>query len=738
MKELLVPVGSMDALIVAIKSGADAVYLGGKKFGARAYANNFDNEEMVKAIKLCHLYGVKIYVTVNTLVYESEFVDVVNYAKFLHESGVDALIVQDIGLISYLRRTFPNLEIHASTQVHNTNREGIKYLEELGVSRVVLARELSIDEINNLDINIEKEVFIHGALCISYSGQCLFSSCVLNRSGNKGVCAQVCRLPYKLAQDDKIIKTDGNFLLSPKELNTSEYFERIMESDIVSLKIEGRMKSPEYVGCVTKLYRKMINYYYETKKCIIDKELLNDLSVIYNRDYTKGFLFNSNNEELMNIKTSNHLGVFLGKVIEIDKKYIHILLNADISQGDGVRFMESSEGMICNYIYNKDTKLINSAKKGEVILLDRKFDAKVGENVNKTLDINIVKKYRDIEDKKIEISAHFVAKRNNPLVLTISDGENEVRCEYGSVMDAINAPITKISILKQLSKLGNTPFFLNSCDIDIDDQIFINIKDLNELRRKAILELINIRENKKKEVIINDYNSTYDKSYFDKSCLSVLVRDEEQMKVCLNNNIERIYVANKSLYEKYKNNKNVLFRTRRVNNEYQDYGLITELGALKNKGIGDYFLNVTNHETINALSKYLDVITLSVELSDEEIANIMNYYKGKANLELVIRSNLELMIMKYCPLNMLVNKDSICHVCTDNHKYYLVDRFDKKYRILSEPDIHLTHILNHKAMDKMDNINFYKNIGIRNFRIELLEEKRAEVQKLIDKVMEVL
>ncbi|MDE6292970.1 MAG: U32 family peptidase, partial [Bacilli bacterium] len=221
MKELLVPVGNMDSLRVAVHNGCDAVYLGGKKFGARAYAANFDDEEMVKAIKFCHLYGVKLYVTVNTLIHESELSSVLDYLKFLYKSGVDAVIIQDIGLIALAKEEIPDLEIHASTQVHSTNIDTVNFLTNLGVKRVVLAREMGIDEINKIDTDLEIEAFIHGALCISYSGECLFSSMLMNRSGNRGSCAQICRLPFKMIEDHEEVKTDGEYLLSTKELNTA-------------------------------------------------------------------------------------------------------------------------------------------------------------------------------------------------------------------------------------------------------------------------------------------------------------------------------------------------------------------------------------------------------------------------------------------------------------------------------------------------------------------------------------
>lgn len=738
MKELLVPVGSMDALKVAINNGADAVYLGGKKFGARAFATNFDEEEMINAIKLCHLYGVKIYVTVNTLIFEREFEEVYNYCLFLHENGVDAIIVQDIGLIKYLRETLPNLEIHASTQVHNTNIDGINFLKELGVTRVVMAREVSIDEINNLDTNLEIEAFIHGALCVSYSGECLFSSFLMDRSGNRGKCAQLCRLPYKLMEDDKIIETEGDYLLSTKELNTSNVFDEVMKSNIYSLKIEGRMKGLEYTGCVTKLYRELIDSYYETGKCNLNKETLNDITKIFNREYTNGLLFNSSNKELMNIKTSNHVGIPLGKVIDIDKKYIYIKLTDDINQGDGIRFNRINEGMIINFMYSKNTKLINKGNKGEVILVDNKFKVKLGDTVNKTLDTFIQDKYINVPNKKINIDVIIKAHIASPIVLTITDGINTVTKTYGNVEEAKTSGMSNENIFKQINKLGLTPFKINNIDFDVDNNIFINIKDLNEIRRMACEELINIRKNTKKEVIVNKYISKYTKDYNDKITISCLVRNDEQYNACVDNNVHKIIIENKKLYEKYKNNPKVIYRTCRVGDNYKDKAYITELGRITNGGTSDYYLNVTNHESINLLSKYVDTITISPELDINEVEKIMKHYDGKCNIEVIIRSYIELMLLKYCPLNLLVNKEKTCTVCMNNHKYYLIDRMNKKYRIISEPSKHITHIMHHRPINRFDTVYDYYKMGIRSFRLEFLDERYKEVQELINELKESL
>ena len=268
--ELLIPVGNKECLIAAIHNGADAVYLGGKKFGARAYSNNFDEQEMVEAIKLCHLYGVKIYVTVNTMIYNNEVEQVMNYLNFLYTNNVDAVIMQDNGMIELTRKTIPNLEIHVSTQAHNHNKPAIAHYKNIGCTRVVFDRESSLESINSIDVDIEKEVFVYGALCICYSGNCLMSALNGGRSANRGMCVGSCRLPYTLYKND--IKQKEGYLLSTKDLNTLPNLKEILDKGIDSLKIEGRMKSKEYVSIVTKTYRKLIDNYYEGKDTILTKE----------------------------------------------------------------------------------------------------------------------------------------------------------------------------------------------------------------------------------------------------------------------------------------------------------------------------------------------------------------------------------------------------------------------------------------------------------------------------------
>ena len=401
-KELLCPVGNKEMLYQAIHNGADAVYLSGINYGARRFANNFTNEELVSAIKYSHLYGVRVYVTVNTLIYESEIEDVLEYIEFLYLNGVDAVIMQDTGLISITRKIFPELEIHASTQCHNHNEEIIKLWKDLGVKRVVFAREMSLDDIKNVSVDIEKEVFVYGALCVCYSGCCLFSSLNGGRSGNRGECVGSCRLPYKLVKNNEVLKVDGNYILSTKEINTLDHIKELMESDITSFKIEGRMKSPSYVGYVTRMFRILIDKYYKNEELKLSNEEILNLKKLFNRDFSDGYLFNSN--DVMNIKTPNHQGIEIGEVLDVCNNRLKIRLSSDINQNDGIRFKNKDNGMMVNMLYNDRGLLVSSVRAGNICFIDNKLGIKTGDIVLKTIDSKLVSELVNVSLKKIKIS----------------------------------------------------------------------------------------------------------------------------------------------------------------------------------------------------------------------------------------------------------------------------------------------------------------------------------------------
>lgn len=721
--ELLIPVGNMECLYAAIHNGADAVYLGGKKFGARAYSDNFNEEEMIKAIKLCHLYGVKIYVTVNTLIYNHEIEDVLEYIRFLYINGVDALIMQDIGLINIVRKIFPELEVHVSTQAHNHNKEGIQYFKDLGCNRVVFDRESSIDEITDIDVDIEKEVFVYGALCVCYSGNCLFSFLNGGRSANRGMCVGSCRLPYKLMDNNRII--DDGYLLSTKDLNTVSKLKTILDNGIDSLKIEGRMKSKEYVSCVTKIYRRIIDSYYNGNyQGITDKEL-KDMYKIYNREFTNGYLFNEDN--IINSKTSNHQGIVVGKVMSGTNKRIIIKLNEDIHQEDAIRIDGTSIGMYLNTLYDNKGLLVNSVKKGELCQIDNKDRILVkdieGKNVLKTVDYLLTKELEKLEEKKIPVTMSFKGYIGKDLELVVSDGKNEVSVTGRSPEKARNQGINEERIKEQLSKLGNTPFILDNIKIDIDNDIFINIKDLNDIRRDAVDKLIMLREDSKRRNVEIDLKSNIVKS--NKSKISILVRNKEQLDIALRNNIDIIYVTDIDLYNEYKNKSNIYLRLDRVIMEHQEFTheklLCGEIGSIykyskDNIVRSDYYVNAINDYTINDIMRLgSNGVTLSVELDTNDLHNISD----KEDSEVIVYGTLECMVIK-----------NDIFKANDKDNMYLINNKGDKYRIIS--DGKYTHIFNKEKVDVIDKIDKFKGFGY--YRIELLDENIGQVQSIINKL----
>ena len=628
--ELLVPAGDINSFYAALNNGADAIYLSGKMFGARSYAKNFTEEELITVLKLGKIYGVKIYVTMNTLVKENEVEDFLKEVEFLYNLGVDAILMQDFGMISLCLKKYPNLTIHASTQVNSSSYETIKLLYEMGVKRVVLPREMSIDEIKKIDIPVELEVFIHGALCVSYSGNCLFSSMLGGRSANRGDCVGSCRLPYKLYKDNTLI--DEGYLLSMKELNTSIDIKKL-PSNVTSLKIEGRMKSPSYVGFITKYYRKILDGEELSIKTI------EDLKSMFYRGFTKGHLFNDN--DLINKLSPNHLGSHLGKVIDVNDARIRIELDKPLLQGDGIRFRESNKGMIVNYLYDLKDNLINKGNSKQIVEVDNKVKLTSLDEVRKTTDKSL-----EITDftitRKVPINIDVKAKVGEAFTLTFRDLTHSVTYTGNVVEKSINNPISKDRLISQLEKLGNTPFITKHINIDMDEDIFIRIGDLNIARRTLSERLIGER--------LNDYNEPIVKEVtFDK------INTKEVIDLDSYGEVERNFFYLKDILK----NKSI------VSNLFRPTTNI----------ISSYHLNVYNSYTAYYLYKLgYKAITLSVELNSLELKNLIESIRQKhGNIPLIIKTKgyIEVMLIKGNILN--IDKDtsySLVNVKNDKFKTY--------------------------------------------------------------------
>lgn len=724
--ELLIPVGNKECLQAAIHNGADAVYLGGKKFGARAYSNNFDEEEMINAIKLCHLYNVKIYVTVNTMIYNDEIKEVMDYLKFLYINNVDAVIMQDIGLINLTRKLLPELEIHVSTQAHNHNEEGIKYFKDLGCSRVVFDRESSLETIKSFKTDIEKEVFVYGALCVCYSGNCLFSALNGTRSANRGMCVGSCRLPYKLIKNNK--KEDEGFLLSTKDLNTIPNLKAILDANIDSLKIEGRMKSKEYVAVVTKTFRRLIDDYYAQKELNLSKKEEQDLLKTYNREFTLGYLFNSAN--IINKKTSNHQGILIGKIIDATNKKITIKLNENIHQEDAIRIESINKGFYLNTLYNEKGLLVSNVEKNHICIIDNKEQINPKElmnsNVLKTIDFELNKELNNPDPKKIDINMSFIAKLNEPLKLMISEGQNTIEVYGPLAIKAEKRSITKENIEEQLSKLGNTPFKINKLNIKLDNNLFINLKDLNEIRRTAINELKQLKEGfPKKDFPIEIPKIKSNPSV--KPQISVLVRTEEQLQGALNKKVDFIYTPNIDIYQKYKDLNNLYLRTNRVEEKlkriHNENLLCSELGSINknhqdNNIRSDYYLNIANDYSIEAL-RNLDVN--SITLSVENNLNHLLEFQNKSMAEVIVYGTSECMIIKNNIFNI------------KKERTFLEDNKNNRYLVNYD---NFTHIFNNEPINLLKEIKKLKEFG--TLRIELLEETKADTERIITKIKDML
>ena len=721
-KELLSPVGNKECLYAAIHNGADAVYLGGKLFGARKFAGNFTKEELKEAVEYAHLYGVKVYVTVNTIIYNDEVESLLEYIDYLHLIGVNALIMQDIGMISLVRKRYPDLEINASTQIHNHNNYAISLLKELGIKKIVLDRELSLKEIKLLDNSIEKEVFIHGALCNSYSGCCLFSSMNGGRSGNRGECVQSCRLPYRLIKNNEYIDTPNKYLLSTKELNTSNRIKELMESDIASFKIEGRMKSPSYVGYITRIYRKLIDNYYQNKQLELTEEEQDNLKILFNREFTNGYLFN---DKVMNIKSSNHQGLEIGKVMEVTSKKIKIMLTKTLYQEDGIRFKNSGLGMIANMIYNDKDLLVNKGLPGDIIYLDNKINLNDKDILVKTSSVYLEKEILSVDEKKVSITINVDYDK----IEFIDDKNNRVS-SYIEVMSAINRPTSKEEIEEKITKLGNTPFKVKEFNINIPDNIFISMKVINDTRRLLTEKLINERIKVDRVGKFGIDKLDYIEENMVNYEISILARTKEQVEASINCNVNRIYV-DYDLWKEYKDNEKVFLRLPRVVSDYNidsNNVLVTELGGIqkyKNSNmISDYYLNVVNNYSIKyLLDKDVKRVTLSPEI---DYNNLDSFIKDK--VELIIYGRIELMLTKSCPVSEVLNS---CP-CNINDKYFIEDINKNRYPIVHKNC--LTHIMHYKNIDYTDNVSYYKSIGIKSYRLELFDENYDEVLELIKKI----
>lgn len=772
--ELLVPVGDFDCLKAAVQNGADAVYLGSSDFNARNSATNFDINELEKAINYAHVRNVKVHLTLNTLIKNNEFEDALKLAKDAYELGIDAIIVQDLGLANFLIAHFPGLPIHASTQMTCHNLAGAKYLENLGIQRIVLARELSLDQIAYIKSNIstEIEVFTHGALCISYSGQCLYSSLIGGRSGNRGKCAQGCRLPYELLENDKVI--DKGYLLSPRDLCSLELLPELLRTNIDSLKIEGRMKSPEYVATVARVYRKYLDKIINCEKYIIEEQDKKDLLQVFNRgNFSIGHLTDAPNKDLIFKEKPSNIGIYLGKVSNYNphKGHITLVLKDVVEIGDTITFENEPTTYKVSELMIGNQNIVNTNISDKVTIGRMKGNIHVGDKLyklsSKVLSQQAISSY-SIENKKMPLNCELDVHLNKPIELKVFDKNGITLTVTSDIIckAATNLPTTKERIKTQLEKTGNTPFYFKTIEINMDNNLYLPISKINELRRNALQEYENQFINQFKRTCNLDYLDDMHSHHLHNShqvCLLLNILHREYDYQNLNyESIDKIYIpfkyfADENYQEtihtlsKYSNiymympivmksNLPNLFKSviAKSLNKFAIKGFVISnigyfelLKEYKNdyEFIANYSMNVFNNHTIDSLA--CNVVTISPELNKEEINNISENTKN--NTELIVYGNIPVMTSNYC----LFGTANKCHSdCTqkcknENNKYYLKDRMNFKFRIIPDPMQTITTIYNSKtnSIDTHD-------ITIDNLRIDILDESINEINHIVATVKE--
>lgn len=669
MIELLSPVGDFDCLKAAVQNGADSVYFGGSLFNARYNAHNFDADELKQAIQYAKLRNVKVDFTLNTLIKNNEFADAVELANYVYSLGVDAIIVQDLGLARYLIKYFPDLPIHASTQMTIHNLHGVKELEELGFKRAVLSRELSLDEIQYIckNTNIEIETFIHGALCISYSGQCLFSSSIGARSGNRGKCAQPCRLPYKLFstnnQKQKLkqnksdtnndICLDSGYLLSPRDLCGLNYIPQLINAGVSCLKIEGRMKSPEYVATVTKIYRKYIDLAYSQKDYIIDQNDVDELMQVFNRGGFSSANFESTpNRNYVFKEKPNNIGIYIGNISKLNKEkgLVRLTLKNNVQIGDKISFeKEEHKYTISELMCNNNN--LREANSGDTVVIGRmKGNLHLGDKVYKLTDAVKSKKINEFiqkENKKIPLSAHIIVKKGVPLSLEVTscDKENGIYFSMSAKsvidilpIDAITNPISEDRIKEQLCKTTNSQFEFKYIKVDLDNNTYVpKISYINQLRRECLEKLeeqaIQRFSRDKKNIELNSINSSINNIEQNNSGKSVTCSNNtnnENAKICLLlNGLDLDYD-----YSKISNVDNIYVPLKYFKNK--QYGEIIETLA-RNNNLYIYLPTVLKDNFRNYYFNDIDAIIEKYKIKGLICSNLscINYFsnqKGKLDL----------------------------------------------------------------------------------------------------------
>nr|WP_307990123.1 DUF3656 domain-containing protein [uncultured Niameybacter sp.] len=754
--ELLAPVGKFENALAAIENGANAIFVGGKVFNARQFADNFDEDELEKIVDYCKLRGVKTHITVNTLIKEVEVTELMDYLGYLSHIGVDAVIVQDMGVAYLIKHYFPHIELHASTQMSAHSLEDVLFLKEFGFKRVVLARELQLEEIKKIkeEVDIEIETFIHGALCYSYSGQCLFSSQIGGRSGNRGRCAQPCRMTYDLLEDGEE-KIKSTYFLSPKDLYTLNFLPQLIETGIDSFKMEGRMKSPEYVASVTRVYRKYIDLALkDPKNYKVEQEDVETLQSIFNRGgFSEGYYFKKSGQDMLTEKTPKNIGLHIGHIVKYDKrsKLATIYTRKTLNPGDGLE--------IWNKKKHTGTGISKVYEAGETftVRVEDWVDEKspVYLSKNNTLLKTLRKTYEKAE-RKVDVQGALYGKIGEPVSFTLMY-EKYSATAYGEILEqATKAPLTKEVAIEKLSKLGNTSFNLTHVEAYWEDEAYMTISKLNELRRDAVAKLEALICNKDQEIQVKPYRPSENQSYVGKPNYHVQVKTLDQLKVSLTyNQVDAIYwewqyndekleealryahEANKPMYIVFPaiTKEKALLKIKKSLPNFEasqvkgyvirTLGVFYLLKSSPKEKIIDYNLNIMNNEAIHQwVERGATRVTTSAELAKEELEVL------SGPIETIVYGRLPVMTTEQCVLG----NHKLCHKKNPTEKYSLRDRKGAIWPITTDCIGCKMQILMHEPL-LIEPTKYLQTMPIAVYRIWFTNENERETKNVLNSLL---
>ncbi len=752
--EVLAPAGSMDAVFSAINAGANAIYIGGQNFNARNNNKNFSDDDIREVVEICSVYGIDVNLTVNTLVKDSEYNELINFLDIMYKNGVASFIIQDISLLPLIKNRYPKVKVHASTQISAHSMLDVLHLKNLGFDRVVLARECSIDEIKAIKeaVDIELEVFVHGALCVSYSGQCLMSSLIGGRSGNRGRCAQPCRKGLSLVDttiDESVM--DG-YLLSPKDISYIEELDKLIECGVDSFKIEGRMKSPEYVYQATKSFCDKV-------KSVIGNEEFDTLEnkkrllTVFNRggEHSKGYINTHSNINSMSIRTPKATGTFLGVVTDYNKvtgKCV-IKLQDDVICGDGIEIWTKDKNHV-------GTNISKEGKYGQSYLVNIKGNIHVNDKVyksfNKIVIDDLKTKYSKIV-RKSEVEGTFDCIIGKPFSFTAKYGDVIVTKNGDVVEENTQRPLTEDVVMQKLSKTGNTPFMLKFEKYEFSENAFLQLKIINELKRSVLDEL---EQKIKNSTLRSDINKNeikfVEKKEYEK-ILSVSVVDTDCVPDIIDLEFERLYIpfdnGLKNRIEEIielctKNNKELFIKLPTITDTATEISIDSDIEILKDKGVDgflvssygqmlmcegvnivlDYNFNVLNNKTVEYLENFDDVIgvTISKEATIDEIKTIENN-----GTEVIIHGRSVVMETRACPVGLYVsgkNEEKYCQRRFKAKNYVLRDGHNMDFPVVPNCQTCICQIYNSQILfmlDKTDDLNKLKS----SLRIDITTEENS-------------